>query len=282
MDELDRYKKDLQKYRGQILSKEEFRSLLSKYREGDISARDEIAYHNAGLVIKIACGYIGFDINLEDLVSAGNHGLLKAIEKFDLTYDNQFSTYAYPIIKGKIIQLLEDSGALKTPDSVTKRHYKILSVMDELRKTYKQEPFISEIADKAELPEKVVRAVLFSKGWTESLDDNQPCANQEDGYKDDHKVDQLIMKGEIFQPSDDDGLDEFFAEMNVSELMEYLNDEEQKLLTDIYGLNGSKKTEPSEIAKEKGISVSRVSQIKKDIVKKLEKIYRENREDFTF
>ena len=77
-------------------------ALLGRVHQGDKEARDILVEKNMGLVHSIARRFQNRGVEMEDLVQIGSIGLLKAIDKFDLTYEVRFSTYAVPMITGEI------------------------------------------------------------------------------------------------------------------------------------------------------------------------------------
>ena len=87
--------------------------LLKKAHEGDKEARDTLIEENMGLVRSVAARFRNRGVDLEDLFQIGSIGLIKAVDKFDLTYQVQFSTYAVPMIAGEIKRFLRDDGMLK-------------------------------------------------------------------------------------------------------------------------------------------------------------------------
>lgn len=88
-------------------------SLLERAHEGDHEARDELVLKNAGLVWSIVKRFSGRGVPSEDLFQIGNIGLIKAIDKFDLSLGLQFSTYAVPLIQGELKRFLRDDGMIK-------------------------------------------------------------------------------------------------------------------------------------------------------------------------
>ena len=88
-------------------------ALLKKAHEGDKEARDTLVEENMGLVRSVAARFRNRGVDLEDLFQIGSIGLIKAVDKFDLTYQVQFSTYAVPMIAGEIKRFLRDDGMLK-------------------------------------------------------------------------------------------------------------------------------------------------------------------------
>ena len=89
--------------------------LLSRSREGDELATEELMQYNAGLVTSIASRFLGRGTDMEDLMQIGNIGLLKAIRTFDPKRECAFSTYAVPLIFGEIRRFLRDDGPIKVP-----------------------------------------------------------------------------------------------------------------------------------------------------------------------
>ena len=85
-------------------------ALIQKSHEGDEEARAQIVEENTGLVWCIVRRFTGRGTELEDLFQIGTIGLLKAIDKFDLSYEVKFSTYAVPMISGEIKRFLRDDG----------------------------------------------------------------------------------------------------------------------------------------------------------------------------
>src|SRR5690606_38478451 len=91
-------------------------------------------------------------------------GLLKSVDKFDLSYDVKFSTYAVPMIIGEIQRFLRDDGTLKVSRSLKEQANKVRKMKDELSKTLGRLPTIKEIADELNItPEDVVFAQEANK-----------------------------------------------------------------------------------------------------------------------
>ena len=83
-------------------------ALIQKSHEGDDEARAQIVEENTGLVWCIVRRFAGRGTEMEDLFQIGTIGLLKAIDKFDLSFEVKFSTYAVPLISGEIKRFLRD------------------------------------------------------------------------------------------------------------------------------------------------------------------------------
>ena len=88
-------------------------ALIQKSHEGDKAAREQLVEENVGLIWCVVKRFYGRGLENEDLFQIGSIGLLKAIDKFDLSYDVKFSTYAVPMISGEIKRFLRDDGMIK-------------------------------------------------------------------------------------------------------------------------------------------------------------------------
>ena len=88
----------------------EFERLIRAAQQGDRAARDELVCENMGLVWSVVRRFKGRGQEMEDLFQIGSIGLLKAIDKFDLSFQVCFSTYAVPLIAGEIRRFLRDDG----------------------------------------------------------------------------------------------------------------------------------------------------------------------------
>ena len=92
---------------------EDILALIGRAHQGDKEARDTLVEKNTGLVHSVVRRYLNRGVEAEDLFQIGSIGLIKAVDKFDLTYQVQFSTYAVPMIAGEIKRFLRDDGMLK-------------------------------------------------------------------------------------------------------------------------------------------------------------------------
>lgn len=102
-----------------LLTGEEERDLIIKYRNGDMRARDRLIMSNLRLVAFVAKNYKNDQLTMEDLIQEGTLGLFKAIEKFDVNMNTRFTTCAVPWIKQAITKAITDKGrAIRNPAHV--------------------------------------------------------------------------------------------------------------------------------------------------------------------
>ena len=92
--------------------------LIERSHHGDKEAREILVQENTGLVWSIVRRYMGRGTDSEDLFQIGIMGLIKAIDKFDLSYQVKFSTYAVPMIAGEIRRFLRERKQLEDPEGV--------------------------------------------------------------------------------------------------------------------------------------------------------------------
>ena len=97
---------------------DETMALIESAHAGDKTARDRLVTDNMGLVWSIVKRFAGRGHEPEDLFQIGSIGLIKAIDKFDLSYDVRFSTYAVPMIVGEVKRFIRDDGMLKVSRSL--------------------------------------------------------------------------------------------------------------------------------------------------------------------
>ena len=143
--------------------------LIQMAHEGDKAARDQLVEDNVGLVWSIVRRFAGRGHELEDLFQIGSIGLLKAIDKFDLSYDVRFSTYAVPMITGEIKRFLRDDGLIKVSRSVKELGMKVGAARESLSGSLGREPTIEEIAGELKVSREEVAASLEAGAEVESL-----------------------------------------------------------------------------------------------------------------
>ena len=102
----------------EMLTNEQVRELILRSQEGDKEARDLLVEKNVRLVWSVVQRFINRGYDPEDLFQIGSIGLIKSIDKFDLSYDVRFSTYAVPMIIGEIQRFIRDDGTIKVSRSI--------------------------------------------------------------------------------------------------------------------------------------------------------------------
>lgn len=150
------------KRKDKLLSHEETMKLIRKSQNGDTDAKDKLVNKNIGLVRSVLRGFTNRGYDTEDLFQIGCIGLLKAIDKFDISYNVKFSTYAVPMIVGEIKRFLRDDGMIKVSRSLKQKSIKVRMASEKLAKELGREATIQEIADEVALDKEEVVVALDS------------------------------------------------------------------------------------------------------------------------
>ena len=135
-------------------------ALIRKSHSGDKAAREQLVKENVGLVHCVVKRFLERGAEREDLFQIGSIGLLKAIDKFDLTYNVKFSTYAVPLISGEIKRFLRDDGMIKVSRSLKEIAYKSVQARERLISSLGREPTIEELSEEVGVErEELVQAM---------------------------------------------------------------------------------------------------------------------------
>ena len=228
-------------------------ALIKKSHEGDKEARAQLVEENTGLGWCIVKRFYNRGAEAEDLFQIGSIGLLKAIDKFDLSYDVKFSTYAVPMISGEIKRFLRDDGMIKVSRSLKELACKAFSCQEGLRRKLGREPLLAEIAAELKVDKEELAAAMEASAEVESL---HKTIYQKDG----HEI-SLMDKLEEQETGEDKVVDH----MLLSELLKALNGEERKL---IYLRYFAGRTQ-SDVGKILGVSQVQVSRMEKKILGRL-------------
>jgi RNA polymerase sporulation-specific sigma factor len=230
------------------LKDHELKELIKRSQEGDQGARDMIVQTNMRLVWSVVQRFINRGYEPEDLFQIGCIGLLKSVDKFDLSFDVKFSTYAVPMIIGEIQRFLRDDGTVKVSRSLKETGNKVRKMKDELAKALARAPTITEVADALDLtPEEVVMAQEASR---------TPSSIHETVYENDG--DPITILDQIADQSESKWFDKIALKEAIREL-----DERERLI--VY-LRYYKDQTQSEVADRLGISQVQVSRLEKKIL----------------
>ncbi|WP_455539991.1 RNA polymerase sporulation sigma factor SigF [Terrisporobacter sp.] len=129
-----------------LLSHEETLELIEKAQNGDEEAKEVLISNNLGLVRSVVSKFANIGYEKDDLFQLGSIGLIKAIYKFDSSFNVKFSTYAVPMILGEIKRYLRDDGMVKVSRSLKQLAIKAKAQGEILTKKFGREPTVEEIA----------------------------------------------------------------------------------------------------------------------------------------
>ncbi len=148
---------------------DETMKLIEMAHSGDKAARERLVMDNVGLVWSIVRRFTGRGCETEDLFQIGSIGLLKAIDKFDTSFEVRFSTYAVPMITGEIKRFLRDDGMIKVSRSIKELGVKVNAAKESLSGSLGREPTLEELADALGTSREEVAASLEAGCQVESL-----------------------------------------------------------------------------------------------------------------
>ena len=230
--------------------------LIRKAQEGDKVAREQVINENVGLVWSIVRRFLGRGQEAEDLFQIGVIGLMKAVDKFDLSYEVMFSTYAVPMISGEIKRYLRDNNSLiKMSRSIKENGWKIKAAQERLNFELGRDATLEELAAATELSMEDVVTALEAGSEIESI---YKTVYQGDGN-------EIYLVDRIREEKNEADL--LIDRMTVEQLLNSLTEEEKLLITSRYFED---KTQV-ETAKLLGISQVQVSRLEKKILLKLRK-----------
>ncbi|MFL0494814.1 RNA polymerase sporulation sigma factor SigF [Priestia megaterium] len=233
------------------LKDHEVKDLIKRSQQGDQIARDTIVQKNMRLVWSVVQRFINRGYEPDDLFQIGCIGLLKSVDKFDLSYDVKFSTYAVPMIIGEIQRFIRDDGTVKVSRSLKEMSNKIRKAKDELSKLLGRVPTVAEVAEHLDLtPEEVVLAQEANR---------TPSSIHETVYENDG--DPITLLDQIADHTEAKWFDKIALKEAIEEL-----DEREKLI--VY-LRYYKDQTQSEVAARLGISQVQVSRLEKKILKQM-------------
>ncbi|MDN4527322.1 RNA polymerase sporulation sigma factor SigF [Fictibacillus fluitans] len=227
---------------------EEIKLLIKRSQEGDQSARDLIVEKNMRLVWSVVQRFINRGYEPDDLFQIGSIGLLKSVDKFDLSYDVRFSTYAVPMIIGEIQRFIRDDGTVKVSRSLKEMGNKVRKAKDELSKVLGRTPTVNEVAEKLEIS---VEDVVLAQEAVRA-----PTSIHETVYENDG--DPITLLDQIADSTEN----KWFDKITLQEAIESL-DERERLI--VY-LRYYKDQTQSEVAERLGISQVQVSRLEKKIL----------------
>ena len=243
--------------------------LIEQLQAGRTELRDVLVEKNLGLVQHIVKRYVGRGVDAEDLFQIGSIGLIKAIDKFDLSFEVKFSTYAVPLICGEIKRFLRDDGIVKVSRSLKENNIQIRRFIERFSNENGRDPSMEEIAKETGLEQEDILLAMESANEVESIYQSVYQSDGNELYLVDQIVEGGVRKGlgQAYSSYEDKEKEEVLNHILVGQMMERLSEMEQKLIHMRYFED---KTQ-TEVAAVCGISQVQVSRLEKKILLKLRK-----------
>ena len=255
------YLDDIKKY--EILDREEEEKLLRKVKEGDLEAKNKLILCNLRLVISVAKNYMNKGMTLIDLISEGNFGLIRAIDKFGIEKGFRFSTYAVWWIKQSITKAVMSKGReIRIPSYKYDLLNKINKIIVEELMNTGDYPTNEVIAEKLKLsPEKVANIMV----------EFQEIVSLNSSVGDNIYLEDTILN-EDSENFENDIINEI-SKKKIYEILDNLEEREKDILLRRYGLSGYDIHTLEQVGEAFNITRERVRQIEKKTLAKLRKKY---------
>ena len=232
---------------------EEVSALIAKAQEGSQEARELLVEKNLGLVHHIVKRFLGRGYDAEDLFQIGSIGLLKSIDKFDLSYDVKFSTYAVPMITGEIKRFLRDDGMVKVSRTIKENGWKVRQAQEKISARMGRDATLSEIEEETGISREDIVLALEAGAEVESI--HKPVY-QADGSEI-YLVDRL--------PEQRNENEALLNHLMLESMFQELTSREQQLIRLRYFEDRTQ----TEVAKQMGITQVQVSRLEKKILLRL-------------
>lgn len=266
-DAIKLYLKEIQK--SKLLTAEEEKELAIKIGKGDESARARMIESNLRLVVKIAKRYMNRGLPFLDLIEEGNMGLIKAVERFQISKECRFSTYATWWIRQSIERaLVNQSRTIRLPVHVSDDINKYLKISRELMQNNNREPEPEEIAELMGVEPAYIRRLMVLVKKTYSIE--HPM-----GENNDYSLIDTIEDSSAVDPAN--LIEELNKYSNISEWLETLGENEQEILELRFGLNDREPQTLDTIGQKFGVTRERIRQIEAKSIEKLRKMLEEKK-----
>lgn len=231
--------------------------IIEKAQNGSKEDMTKLIEDNNGLIWSIVRRFNGRGYDVEDLYQIGCIGFIKAIQRFDTSFEVRLSTYAVPYILGEIKRFIRDDGPIKVSRSIKELNVKILELKKEYFNKYGKDITLEEISKEFKISKEEI---------TMALDSARPVDSIEETKYTDNKTDKTVSILEQISTGRDEQT-EITNKLTIKNLINELDSKEKEIIL----LRYYKQKTQMQVSKILGITQVQVSRIERKVLEKMKK-----------
>lgn len=231
--------------------------IIERAQNGSKEDMTKLIEDNNGLIWSIVRRFSGRGYDIEDLYQIGSIGFIKAIQRFDTSFEVRLSTYAVPYILGEIKRYIRDDGPIKVSRSIKELNVKILELQKEYFNKYGRDITLEEISKEFKISKEEI---------TMAMDSTRPVDSIESAKYKDNKTDKTVSILEQISTGKDEQT-EITNRITIKKLIGELEDKEKEIIM----LRYYKQKTQMQVSKILGITQVQVSRIERKVLEKMKR-----------